>query len=360
VHPNDDVNLCQSSNDIIPSALHIGLVQDISLRLLPALESLHLSFRNKAHEFDKLIKIGRTHLQDAVPLTLGQEFSGYIGQLGQARNAIESSLDGLYPLALGGTAVGTGLNAHPQFAARVAQLLTERTNFPFYPAPNKFAAISSHDGIVATHCALKRLAVSLTKIANDLRWLASGPRTGLDELRMPANEPGSSIMPGKSNPTQAEALLMVCLQVMANDMAVSMAASSGQFELNTYQPVLVQCTLQSVRLLADAIQSFDVYCVRGIEANGERLSKNVSHSLMLVTALTPYIGYERAASIAQAASRGTASIKDSALQSGEVTSEQFDLWVQPENMVRSDNSAISIAATSLTPAIDLENLPECV
>lgn len=332
VHPNDDVNLGQSSNDIFPTAMHLAAALAIARRVLPALDRLRATLHAKAEEFAPLLKIGRTHLQDATPLTLGQEFSGYVAQLDQARAAIEANLPALYPLAVGGTAVGTGLNTHPEFGARVAARLAQDSGLPFASAANKFAALAAHDGMVAAHGALKVLAVALTKLANDIRWLASGPRCGLGEIAIPENEPGSSMMPGKVNPTQCEALAMLCCQVLANDVAIGIGGASGQFELNVYKPLLIHDFLQSTRLLADGMDSFEAHCARGIVANKARLAALVERSLMLVTALAPHIGYDKAAEIARLAQREGLTLKQAALALDYVTAEQFERWVVPAAM----------------------------
>ncbi len=334
VHPHDDVNLGQSSNDVVPSALHVAAVSGIAHGLLPALRALRGSLAVKATEFADLVKVGRTHLQDATPLSLGQEFSGYVAQLEHAEGVVTASLGSLYPLALGGTAVGTGLNTHPRFGALVAQRLAERTGLPFTSAPNKFAALAASDGVVAAHGALKTLAVALVKLATDLRWLASGPRAGLGELNLPHNEPGSSIMPGKSNPTQAEAMTMLAYQVMANDVAITLGGSAGNFELNVCRPLLVLALLQSIRLLGDGVRSLNEHCVRGLTANREHLARGVAASLMLVTALTPRLGYDKAAEIALRAEREGNSLKDAALALGYATGAEFDDWVVPGQMIR--------------------------
>jgi len=334
VHPNDDVNLGQSSNDAFPTAMHIAAARAVEHDLLPKLERLEATLDAKAEAFAHIVKIGRTHLQDATPLTLGQEFSGYVEQLAQAEAAIELALPGLCELAVGGTAVGTGLNTHPEFGARVARELAQATGMAFEPAPNKFAALAGHEALVFAHGALKTLAAALNKIANDVRWLASGPRSGLGELSIPENEPGSSIMPGKVNPTQAEALTMVAVQVMGNDVAVGMAGAAGQFELNVYKPVLIHNFLQSVRLLADGCASFEEHCARGIEPNEARIRELVERSLMLVTALTPHIGYDRAAEIAKKAHREGSTLKAAALSLGYVSAADYDRWVQPGAMTR--------------------------
>jgi len=333
VHPNDEVNLGQSSNDIFPTAMHLAAALGMSRSLLPALAGLRASLAQKAAEFAAIVKIGRTHLQDATPLTLGQEFSGYVAQLEHAESVIAGSMASLYPLAVGGTAVGTGLNTHPEFGARVAADLAQGSGLPFVSAANKFAALASHDGLVAAHGALKTLAVALMKIANDIRWLASGPRSGLGEIAIPENEPGSSIMPGKVNPTQCEALTMACCQVMGNDVAIGIGGASGNFELNVFKPLIAHNFLQSLRLLADGMQSFEAHCVRGIEARRERIAELLERSLMLVTALTPHIGYDRAAAIAKRAHQEGSTLRAAALASGLVTTEEFDRWVRPADMV---------------------------
>ncbi|HEX9183460.1 MAG TPA: class II fumarate hydratase, partial [Burkholderiales bacterium] len=334
VHPNDDVNLGQSSNDVFPTAMHIAAARAVEHDLLPRLEGLAATLSAKAETFASIVKIGRTHLQDATPLTLGQEFSGYVEQLAQAEAAIELALPGLCELAIGGTAVGTGLNTHPQFGARVARDLSQATGMSFESAPNKFAALAGHEPLVFAHGALKTLAVALHKIANDVRWLASGPRSGLGELRLPENEPGSSIMPGKVNPTQAEALTMLAAQVMGNDVTVGIAGASGQFELNVYKPVLIHNFLQSVRLLADGCASFEEHCARGIEPDEVRIRELVERSLMLVTALAPRIGYDRAAEIAKKAHREGSTLKAAALALGYVSAADYDRWVQPGAMTK--------------------------
>ncbi len=334
VHPNDDVNLGQSSNDVFPTAMHLAAAQGISVGLLPALAHLHRTLTAKAAAFGDIVKIGRTHLQDATPLTLGDEFSGYAAQLAQARAHINATLAALYPLAIGGTAVGTGLNTHPDFGARVAAELARGAQLPFTGAPNKFAALAAHDGLVAMHGALKTLAVALMKIANDVRWLASGPRAGLGEISLPENEPGSSIMPGKVNPTQCEALTMLCCQVMGNDVAIGIGGASGNFELNVYKPLIAHNLLQSIRLLAQGMASFDEHCVQGIESRRERIQALLDSSLMLVTALTPHIGYDRAAAIAKRAHHEGCTLREAALAQGDVSAADFDRWVQPADMVR--------------------------
>ncbi|WP_232429418.1 class II fumarate hydratase [Noviherbaspirillum autotrophicum] len=332
VHPNDDVNLGQSSNDIFPTVMHVAAVISMKNALLPALRALRATLDDKSQAFSGIVKIGRTHLQDATPLTLGQEFSGYVAQLDHAIGAISACLPALCELAVGGTAVGTGLNSHPEFGARVASELAHRASFPFTSAPNKFAALASHDALVAAHGALKTLAAALMKIANDIRWLASGPRSGLGELAIPENEPGSSIMPGKVNPTQAEALTMLCCQVFGNDVAINFGGASGNFELNVFKPMIAHNFLQSVRLLADGMQSFDTHCARGIEANRERIAQLMERSLMLVTALAPHIGYDRAAQIAKQAHRTGTTLKQAALELGFVSEADFERWVRPQEM----------------------------
>ena len=333
VHPNDEVNLGQSSNDIFPTAMHVAAAIGINRHLLPALQTLRNSFAQKSAAFDDIIKIGRTHLQDATPLTLGQEISGYVAQLDHARAIISASLPWICQLAVGGTAVGTGLNTHAEFGQRVAAELAQRTRLPFVTAANKFAALAAHDELVAAHGALKTLAAALMKIANDIRWLASGPRAGLGEISIPENEPGSSIMPGKVNPTQCEALTMLCTQVFGNDVAISFGGASGNFELNVYKPLIAHNFLQSVRLLADGMTSFDEHCVRGIEVNRARITELMEHSLMLVTALAPHIGYERAAEIAKRAHKEGSTLKVAALALAYVTEAEFDSWVQPAMMI---------------------------
>ena len=333
VHPNDDVNRSQSSNDVFPTAMHLAAVEALVHRLMPALAQLRATLLIKAQDFDDIVKIGRTHLQDATPLTLGQEFSGYCAQLAHGERHVNASLDHLYELALGGTAVGTGLNAPPGFAELAAAELARLTNLPLVTAPNKFEALASCDGLVHAHGALKTLAASLMKIANDVRWLASGPRSGLGELLIPENEPGSSIMPGKVNPTQSEALTMLCCQVMGNDVAINLGGASGNFELNVFRPLIAHNFLQSVRLLADGMQSFNDHCAAGIEPNRERIADLLSRSLMLVTALNPHIGYDKSAAIAKKAHKEGSSLRDAAIRSGHVTADQFDAWVKPQDMV---------------------------
>jgi fumarate hydratase class II len=332
VHPNDDVNKSQSSNDTFPTAMHIASAMAITNKLLPAVEILATLLQEKSREFAKIVKIGRTHLMDAVPLTLGQEFSGYATQVERGRERIAGCLPRLYELALGGTAVGTGLNSHPEFAERVARKIADLTGLPFVSAPNKFEALAAHDTMVETSGALKTLAVALNKIANDIRWLASGPRCGIGELSLPANEPGSSIMPGKVNPTQCEALTMIAAQVMGNDTAITFAGASGNFELNVYKPVIIYNLLQSVRLLSDGCRSFGERCVAGITPNEQVIAGYVQNSLMLVTALNPHIGYDKAAQIAQHAHTQGTTLKEAAVSLGFLTAEEFDRIVVPEDM----------------------------
>ena len=332
LHPNDHVNLSQSSNDVFPTAMHIATAIALTQKLLPAIAKLQAALSDKAHTFDSIVKIGRTHLMDAVPLTLGQEFSGYVTQLEQNIERIEFSLPHLYQLALGGTAVGTGLNAHPEFASRVADQIAQLTSLPFQTAPNKFAALAAHDALVMNSGSLKTLAVSLMKIANDLRWLGSGPRCGLGELRLPANEPGSSIMPGKVNPTQCEAMTMVCAQVMGNDATISFAGSQGNLELNVFKPVMIYNLLHSIRLLTDACESFCNYLVVGLEVNTQRMETLVNQSLMLVTALTPAIGYDRAAEVAKKAYTDNSTLKEACLSLGFLSSDDFDHAIDPSAM----------------------------
>ncbi|MFL9894924.1 class II fumarate hydratase [Paraburkholderia sp. RL17-381-BIF-C] len=333
VHPNDDVNRGQSSNDVFPTAMHVAAAYAIVKHLLPALKTLRDTLDGKAKAFVGIVKIGRTHLQDATPLTLGQEFSGYVAQLEHGIRHVESALPHLYELAQGGTAVGTGLNAHPQFADKVAAAIGKLTGLPFVSAPNKFEVMAAADALVFAHGALKTVAASLNKIANDVRWLASGPRCGLGELSIPENEPGSSIMPGKVNPTQSEALTMLCSQVFGNDVAVNIGGASGNFELNVFRPMIAHNVLQSVRLLADGAHSFNDNCAVGIEPNHERIDTLLNESLMLVTALNPHIGYDKAAKIAKKAHKEGTTLKASALALGFVTEQQFDEWVRPEDMV---------------------------
>jgi fumarate hydratase class II len=332
IHPNDEVNMSQSSNDTFPTAMHIAAAAETARRLLPAVKKLRDALDAKAKEFADIVKIGRTHLQDATPLTLGQEFSGYVSMLDRDGARIAVALDGLYDLAIGGTAVGTGLNAHPEFAERAAHKISELTGLPFRSHPNKFAALSAHDEIVFASGALKTLAASLMKIANDIRWLASGPRCGLGELKLPENEPGSSIMPGKVNPTQSEAVTMVAVQVMGNDVTIGFAGSQGNFELNVFKPVMIFNYLHSVELLADASNSFVDHCIVGIEANREQIDHYVHNSLMLVTALAPKIGYDNAAMVAKAAHHAHITLREAALNLGLISAEDFDALVKPEDM----------------------------
>ena len=332
VHPNDDVNRSQSSNDVFPTAMHVAAVDAITHRLLPAIGKLHATLTAKAHAFEGIVKIGRTHLQDATPLTLGQEFSGYAAQLAHGQVHVRAALAHLCELALGGTAVGTGLNAPKGYAEAVAAELARLTGLPFVTAPNKFEAMASVDALVHAHGALKTLAASLTKIANDVRWLASGPRSGIGELSIPENEPGSSIMPGKVNPTQSEALTMLAAQVMGNDVAINIGGASGNFELNVFRPMVAHNFLQSVRLLADGMVSFNDHCAVGIEPNRKRIAELVDRSLMLVTALNPHIGYDKAAAIAKKAHKEGTSLREAALATGYVTAAQFDQWVRADQM----------------------------
>ena len=332
VHPNDHVNLGQSSNDVFPTAMHVAAAAGVVRRLLPALAALRDELAAKAEQFRKLVKIGRTHLQDATPVTLGQEFSGYQTQVAQAHKALSIALEGVYELALGGTAVGTGLNTHPEFGARVAAALAQEFGIPFVTAPNKFAALAAHDTLTTLHGACRTAAVALMKIANDIRLMGSGPRSGFGELALPENEPGSSIMPGKVNPTQCEAMTMACCQVMGNDVALGIGAASGHLELNVFKPLIAYNLQQSIRLLSDASESFTEHCVRGIVPNTGRIAELLAGSLMLVTALAPHIGYDRSAKIAQKAHAEGLSLRDAALAMG-VAAEDFDRWVQPEEMV---------------------------
>jgi fumarate hydratase, class II len=334
VHPNDDVNMSQSSNDTFPTAMHIAAATEVDGRLLPAVKRLRDALDRKRVQFQDIVKIGRTHLQDATPLTLGQEFSGYVSMLDGDLDRLRMTLPGLRMLAIGGTAVGTGLNAHPEFAERAARKIAELTAQPFTSHPNKFASLAAHDEVVMASGALKTLAASLMKIANDIRWLASGPRCGLGELTLPENEPGSSIMPGKVNPTQSEAVTMVCVQVMGNDAAIGFAGSQGNFELNVFKPVMIFNFLNSVRLLSDACRSFEEHCVEGIEANRERIDGYVKNCLMLVTALNPKIGYDNAAKIAKTAHKEGISLREATLKLGLLTAEEFDATVVPERMTR--------------------------
>jgi fumarate hydratase, class II len=334
VHPNDHVNKSQSSNDTFPTAMHLAAAEQVEVALIPAVLALRETLAGKADAFADIVKIGRTHLQDATPLTLGQEISGWVSQLDHGVLAIRHALHGVYELALGGTAVGTGLNTFPEYDKKVAAELAAMTSRPFVSAPNKFQALASHDALVALHGALKTLACSLTKIANDVRWLASGPRCGIGELIIPENEPGSSIMPGKVNPTQCEAVTMVCARVLGNDVTVGIAGASGNFELNVYKPVIAYATLESIRLLADATKSFDDHTARGIEPNRDEISRKLHGSLMLVTALAPHIGYDMSAKIAKKAHAESLTLRDAAIALG-VSGEDFDRWVRPEEMTRS-------------------------
>lgn len=334
IHPNDDVNMSQSSNDTFPTAMHIAIGEMINHQLIPSVKVLRNALSKKQKEFDNIIKIGRTHLQDAVPLTLGQEFSSYVTQLDHDLEAIESILPNIYRLAIGGTAVGTGLNTHPQFAKKVCAHIAELTELPFMSAKNKFAGIAAHDELVLTSGVLKTLACSLMKIANDIRWLASGPRCGIGELILPANEPGSSIMPGKVNPTQAEAMTMVCTQVMGNDVTITIAGSQGNFELNVYKPVMAYNLIQSIYLLADSCRSFTEHCVVGIIANKDKINEYLHNSLMLVTALNQVIGYDKASKIAKKAFKNGSSLKEACLALGYLTAKEFDTVVDPKKMVR--------------------------
>src|SRR4051812_14716243 len=333
VHPNDDVNRSQSSNDVFPTAMHIAAVEAVRNKLLPSLAQLRDTLAAKSGAFKDIVKIGRTHLQDATPLTLGQEFSGYVAQLDQADRHLHASLPHLCELALGGTAVGTGLNAPKGYAEAVAKELARLTGLPFVTAPNKFEVMAAADALVHAHGALKTLAASLFKIANDIRWLASGPRSGIGEISIPENEPGSSIMPGKVNPTQCEAMTMLCCQVFGNDVAINFGGASGNFELNVFRPMIAHNFLQSVRLLADGMRSFNDHCAVGIEPNRERIADLVGRSLMLVTALNPHIGYDKAAQIAKKAHKEGTSLRAAAIATGFVTAEQFDEWVRPDRMV---------------------------
>lgn len=333
VHPNDDVNRSQSSNDVFPTAMHVAAVDALTHKLLPAIDALRSTLTAKAEAFMDVVKIGRTHLQDATPLTLGQEISGWVAQLEHGKKHIEVAIPHLCELALGGTAVGTGLNAPKGYAVDVARELAHLTGLPFVTAPNKFEALASNDAIVNAHGALKTLAASLTKIANDVRWLASGPRSGIGEIRIPENEPGSSIMPGKVNPTQCEAMTMLCAQVFGNDVAITFGGASGNFELNVYRPMIAWNFMHSVNLLADGLHSFNDHCAVGIEPNRERIEELVERSLMLVTALNTHIGYDKSAQIAKKAHKEGSSLREAALTLGYVTPEQFDAWVRPEKMV---------------------------
>lgn len=333
VHPNDDVNKAQSSNDTFPTAMHIAAVEQVYEVLLPNIKKLRDAFQLKVEKYQDVIKIGRTHLMDAVPLTFGQEFSGYVQMLDYAIERIHGALPRICELALGGTAVGTGLNTHPDFPVRAAAMIATITGKPFVSAKNKFEALATHDALVEFHGVLKTIAASLMKIANDIRWLGSGPRSGIGELLLPENEPGSSIMPGKVNPTQSEAMTMVCAQVMGNDVAVNIGGASGNFELNVFKPVIIFNVLQSIRLIADACDSFTDHCVNGLEVNIPNVKKHLDNSLMLVTALNPHIGYDNAAKIAKKAHKEHKTLKEAAVELGILTAEQFDQFVKPEEMV---------------------------
>lgn len=333
IHPNDDVNKGQSSNDTFPTAMHIAVGEEIQRRLLPMMEKLHAALLAKQNEFKNIVKIGRTHLMDATPLTLGQEFSGYATQMKHAAQRVKNTLPHLYELALGGTAVGTGLNTHPKFAVDAAKEIAKETGVPFVSAENKFEALATHDALVEVHGSLNSLAVSLMKIANDIRLLGSGPRSGIGEIHLPENEPGSSIMPGKVNPTQSEAMTMVCAQVMGNNVAVSIGGSNGHFELNVFKPLIVFNTLNSIRLLADACESFTDHCVSGIQAEEKQIRRHVEQSLMLVTALNPHIGYDNSAKIAKTAHKNGTTLREEAINLGLLSGEEFDRIVRPETMV---------------------------
>jgi len=335
VHPNDHVNRAQSSNDTFPTAMHIASAEAITSELIPSLVSLRDALAKKSDEWSDIVKIGRTHLMDAVPLTLGQEASGWVAQLDADIRRIEFALEDLHELALGGTAVGTGLNTHPEFANRVASAIALKTNLPFVSAPNKFSQLAAHDAIVAASGALNTLAVSLMKIANDIRWLGSGPRCGLGELSLPANEPGSSIMPGKVNPTQSEAMTMVCCQVMGNHTAITVGGSQGNFELNVFKPMMIHNLLHSVRILSDSMRAFRTKCVEGIEPNEGMIKNHLENSLMLVTALNNHIGYDKAAKIAKKAHEEGTTLREAALELGYLSNEEFDQWVRPEEMTGS-------------------------
>lgn len=338
VHPNDHVNRGQSSNDAFPTAMHVAVATEVTSSLLPELRNLAESFRQRQAALQGIVKIGRTHLQDATPITVEQEMSGYVAQLESSLRAIEATLPGVLELALGGTAVGTGLNTHEKFGELATEKIRGISSLPFVSAPNKFEALSAHDAMVFLHGGLKTLAGALSKIANDIRWLASGPRSGIGELILPANEPGSSIMPGKVNPTQCEALIMVCIEVFGNDVAVGFGGASGNFQLNVNKPLIAFNLLRSVRLLSDAMSSFRRFCVDGLEVNRERIAENLERSLMLVTALAPKLGYDRAAEIAKEAHATGSTLKEAALRLGALTEEQFDEWVRPETMVAPEKS----------------------
>lgn len=334
IHPNDDVNKAQSSNDTFPTAMHIAAVRELQRRLVPMVTQLRDTLAQKSEAFKEVIKIGRTHLMDAVPLTLGQEFSGYVTQLNHGLQRVEMVMPHLLQLALGGTAVGTGLNTHPEFAERAAKKIAELAGYAFVSAPNKFEALATHDALVMASGALKTLAASLMKIANDIRWLASGPRSGIGEITIPENEPGSSIMPGKVNPTQSEAMTMVCAQVMANDVAINFGGASGNFELNVFKPLIIHNFLQAVRLLADACECFNEHCAVGIAPHPMNLKKHLDNSLMLVTALNPHIGYDNAAKIAKHAHKENSTLREAAMKLGILTGEQFDQLIKPEEMIK--------------------------
>lgn len=334
VHPNDHVNRSQSSNDTFPAAMHIAAAERIINHLIPNIRILRNTLHKKSEDFKDIIKIGRTHLMDATPLTLGQEFSGYVAMLDYAIERLNKALEDVYKLALGGTAVGTGINAHPEFPERVAKKIAELTKIPFVSAPNKFEALTSHGALLNLHGVLKTLAADLMKIANDIRWMASGPRCGIGEIKIPENEPGSSIMPGKVNPTQSEAMTMVCCQVMGNDVAINIGGSGGNFELNVYKPMIIHNVLHSIRLLGDACINFNDKCVVGIEPWIENIQKHLNNSLMLVTALNPYIGYDNAAKIAKHAYKTGKTLKEAAIELGILTAEQFDQYVKPEEMIK--------------------------
>ena len=336
VHPNDHVNRAQSSNDTFPTAMHIASAEAITSELIPSLVLLRDALAKKSDEWSDIVKIGRTHLMDAVPLTLGQEASGWVAQLDADIRRVEFALEDLHELALGGTAVGTGLNTHPEFANRVASAIALKTNLPFVSAPNKFSQLAAHDAIVAASGALNTLAVSLMKIANDIRWLGSGPRCGLQELSLPANEPGSSIMPGKVNPTQSEAMTMVCCQVMGNHTAITVGGSQGNFELNVFKPMMIHNLLHSVRILSDSMRAFRTKCVEGIEPNEGMIKNHLENSLMLVTALNNHIGYDKAAKIAKKAHEEGTTLREAALELGYLSNEEFDQWVRPEEMTGSN------------------------
>ncbi|WP_052546015.1 class II fumarate hydratase [Enhygromyxa salina] len=334
IHPNDHVNRGQSSNDTFPTAMHIAAGEQTTSALMPALDELRRTLDAKATAFASIVKTGRTHLQDATPITLGQEISGWVAQLAHARGKVDDALNHIWELALGGTAVGTGLNTHPDYAVQSANKIAELTQLPFVTAPNKFESLAAHDGLVGLHGALKGLACVLMKIANDVRWLASGPRCGIGEITIPENEPGSSIMPGKVNPTQCEALTMVCAEVMGNDVAVSIGGASGNFELNVFKPLMIHNVLRSLRLLSDSMNNFTRFCAVGIEPNTERIQHNLENSLMLVTALNPHIGYDKAAKIAKTAYQKGTTLKAAAIELGYLTAAQFDEWVVPGHMTK--------------------------